>query len=374
MTKVMLVFGGGDEGGGPAYLKSLLKNLDKSRFEVVYVSLGRDHLAEELRDDVKATDILEGWKAYLFTSGVGVRQALNKYHPDVVFTHGLRANLAGRAAGWSRKVPVVTTVHSAIARDYANAFKQHIAPKIDDLSLPLTDRFIAVSNAIRNDLIRRGVAPGKISIVYNGVDIPDERPLLSEVRAQLGLSTEHFVVGTVARLEPNKGIKFLVCAAKELREQLSDLRVVIVGAGRDKLDLEREAERLGISDIVTFTGFREDARRLMTSFDIFALPSLMEGFALVVIEAMAAGIPVVASQVGGVPEIIDNGRNGLLVDASDPRSLSQAILKLYHFPELRRSIMREAYEDFYGRFTTERFVAETANVLEEVGAGSRKTH
>lgn len=368
----MLVFGGGDEGGGPAYLKSFLKNLDKKRFEVVYVSLGRDSLSKELEGHVSSVEILVGWRGSLFLSALGVYRALKMYNPDVIHTHGLRANLAGRLAGRAKGVPVVTTVHSAISRDYANALKQFWAPRIDNLTLSLTDRFIVVSEAIKEDLVNRGMPPENISIVYNGVDIPGERPPSSDGRTRIGLYAEQFVVGTVARLEPNKGIKYLIRAAKELKPKLANVKVVVIGAGRDRQELERESERLGLTDIIDFLGFREDARSLMTSFDVFTLPSLMEGFALVVIEAMAAGIPVVASKVGGVPEIIQDGRNGLLVEPGDPRSLAEAIFKLQESPDLRSMIVAEAYKDFNDRFTTERFVTETENVLEETAMAVRK--
>ncbi|MHB0977641.1 MAG: glycosyltransferase family 4 protein [Candidatus Aquicultorales bacterium] len=370
MTRVMLVFGGGDEGGGPAYLKSLLRHMDRARFQVTYVSLGRDSLAAEVSEFVAATEVVEGWRASLAGSVSGVFGALRKHKADVIHTHGLRANLAGRVAGRLMGIPVVTTVHSAISLDYADRIKQFLAPKVDSSTLSLTTRFIAVSAAIKKDLIKRRVPEEKITVVYNGVDVPIGQPVAEEARRRLGVSGDEFVVGTVARLEPNKGIRFLIRAAADLRPLLPKLKVVIVGSGRDRRELEREAERLGLGEVVAFTGFQEDARALMSAFDVFALPSLMEGFALVVIEAMASGIPVVASKVGGVPEIVQEGRNGLLVEPGDPKSLAEAILKLHASPQLRRSIIGEAYQDFSERFTTQRFVEGTERVLEEV-AGHR---
>lgn len=380
MIKLMVIFGGGDEGGGPAYLKSLLKGIDKERFEVVYLSLGRDSLADELADYVSAVEVLEGRQGMLVGSVKSVKKAVRRHGTQLIHTHGFRANFAGRLAGRSLGVPVVTTVHSVISTDYANPFKALLAPRIDNITLALTGRFIAISNAIKEDLSGRGVPPEKISVVYNGIDPYEPSPDRDAARAALGglipvrelgrAGEDAFIVGTVARLEPNKGVINLVRAVKKLTESIPGLRVIIIGSGIEREALEKEASTLGVSNVVEFLGYQLDVRRLIPGFDVFALPSLSEGFGLVIVEAMAAGVPVVASRVGGIPEIIDHEKSGLLVEPGDPRALGHGVARLYESSSLRSSIAEEAAKIFIDRFTTDRFVKATEKVLEKMISAS----
>lgn len=371
MIRLMVVFGGGDEGGGPAYLKSYIKGIDKKRFEITYISLGRDTLAEELADDLAAVEVFRGRRGSMLGAVASLRLAIERYEPDVIHTHGLRANFAGRLAGRARGVPVVTTVHSAISRDYANPMKGIVATALDGLTLPLTDRFIAISNAIKADLIQRGVAPDKVTVIYNGIDETPSRPTRLEARKRLGIGTDEFAVGSVARLEPNKGIRYLVGAASELSRCISGLKVVIVGSGSEGESLKKLALKLGLEKEVVFCGFLPDAIKLLVAFDVFAMPSLSEGFGLAAVEAMAARVPVVASRVGGLAEIFEDGESGLLVEPGDRMALANAILSLYERPDRRSGLAEKAYKVYRAKFTAERFIAETESLLMEVCAGRK---
>ncbi len=368
MARVMLVFGGGDEGGGPAYLKSYIKGIDKGRFEIVYISFGRDSLADELADHFAASEVFSGSRGSMLGAALSLRSAIARYAPDLIHTHGFRANFAGRLAGRACGIPVVTTVHSAISRDYANPLKGFLATSLDALTLPLTDRYIAISNAIKDDLVRRGVSPDKIAVIYNGVGEATRRLSRSEARKRLGIGAEEFAVGSVARLEPNKGIRYLVNATGSLSRRIAGLRVIIIGVGSERKSLEGLVKKLGLENVVIFCGFLPNAVELLEAFDVFAMPSLSEGFGLAAVEAMASRVPVVATRVGGLTEIFEDGKSGLLVEPGNHVALADAILSLYENRGRRSALAERAYEVYREKFTEDRFIAETERFLAEVCA------
>jgi len=237
---------------------------------------------------------------------------------DLVHTHLSTASLLGATAARLAGVPCLATVHGLNHR----------------FCFRLADRLIAVSRAVKDHLIEQGEPAGRIEVIYNGIDLFHWEALESqtEARRALGLPQEIVLVGSVGRLSPEKGHAVLVEAAAGLPQ----LHLLLVGDGRERGRLRRLAVRLGMSERITLAGFLPDTRTATNAIDVFALPSLKEGLSISLLEAMAAGKPVIASRVGGVPEAVMEGFTGLLVTPGDAPALAGALRTLLFDQELRR--------------------------------------
>lgn len=252
---------------------------------------------------------------------------------DVVHTHLSTASLLGALAARLAGRKSVAHVHGL-----NSAFSYRFSHKI-----------IAVSEAAKRFLCAQGIDRDKVVVVHNGVDldrfvvsgfqIPKQQTGdNSDVRKALGWDERRFVFGVFGRLCPEKGQRTAIEALFLLNQQRLDAELIIVGDGPDRSDLESFASALGIADRVRFTGFVEDVRELMSACEVVAAPSLKEGFGLVAVEAMALQRPVIASDVGGLPEIVVPGETGFLFAPEEPAALAQALSELAADP-LRASSM-----------------------------------
>ena len=218
------------------------------------------------------------------------------------------------------------------------------------------DCIVAISESIRTQLKVCGIPASKIHTIYEGMDLsiyprrtPDETlPTLRPV-----------VIGTIAHLSPEKGLKYLVEAASLIPNIEERMRFVIVGDGECLQELRELAERQRLGDVFHFAGFHSNTSQLMKSFDIFALPSLSEGLSSAILEAMASSLPVIATHVGGIPELVRDGENGLLVPPGDPAALAHAILRLVDNREESRRMGERGRDRMEERFTLERKISET---------------
>jgi glycosyltransferase involved in cell wall biosynthesis len=223
------------------------------------------------------------------------------------------------------------------------------------------DRVTAVSDNVHDFCISHiGLPASKLTVIHNGVDLPEKCP--ADARAELGLRPDDFVIGAVGRLYPVKGIQFLVQALAQTRVG----HLVVIGDGPEKSTLELLADRLGVADRIHWAGQRPDARNLMPAFDLFVQPSLHEGMPNTILEAMATGLPVVATAVGGTPEVVAHGVTGLLVSPKSPHALSEAISVLLDDADLRRRMGKAGRERVAQHFTVGRMVRKTEELYERL--------
>lgn len=248
---------------------------------------------------------------------------------DVVHTHMFASNFLGRAAAILAGVPVIVSTVQLIAErekwweiflDRALQFK--------------TDMMVTSSEAVRRSFIRRGIREDKIVTIYNGIDFSkfdsiDRVEARNKIRLEFGLDDSTFLVGTIARLRRVKGLGHLIEAAKQIVENVPDVRFLIVGDGPQKAGLEYKVKQLDLSPRFIFAGTRGDVPAILSALDLFVLPSLSEALGIAVIEALVMRVPVVATKVGGVPEIVKSGETGLLVSPKDPLGLGEAIAYMH---------------------------------------------
>ncbi len=243
----------------------------------------------------------------------------------VIHTHEFTANAYGSLMGQIMGVPVVATVHGK------NYFAEQVKRRIAYRYVSRVSRMVAVSEDLKQFIVQRvGVAEHRVNVVYNGVDAAGPLPVdqLSAIREDLRLSEYDHVIGAVGSLYPVKGHIHLIKALPDILKACPKTVLLLVGQGELAQTLKTEVVKLNLDAHVRFLGFRSDVPALLSLFDVFVLPSLSEGLSMALLEAMAAGKPVVATKVGGNSELVLDGETGFLIDSGSPESISDRIVQV----------------------------------------------
>ncbi len=280
--------------------------------------------------------------------------------PDVVHTHKSKAGALGRLAAWLCGVPVVVhTFHGHVLHGYFSEAKSKAFRLIERVMAALSHRIIAVSPKVKDDLIRHGVAGAeKIEVVYLGLDLKSfERSKRNAggLRQELGLNPETPLIGIVARLVPIKNVPLFLEAAKLVLAKRPDAVFAVAGDGELRAELEAKALDLGSS--IRFLGFRTDLERIYPDLDILCLTSDNEGSPVSLIEGLAAGCAAVSTDVGGVTDVLEGGRCGVLTPRGDADAFARALLDLLADPALREELGNEGRRSAK-RFSIERLAAD----------------
>jgi glycosyltransferase involved in cell wall biosynthesis len=290
-----------------------------------------------------------------------LRRLLDAESPDILHTFLFHANIVGRAAALLAldRPAVIAGVRVAERR------RRHLW--IEGWTSGLVDKFVAVSAGVRSLMIRSaGIPSDKVITIPNGVDRNDIPQDPADIRAELKLPSGCPVVVTVGRLTRQKGQSFLIEAAGRVLRARPDVQFVIIGDGPLARSLKRQAERLGIAASVHFLGWRKDAWPVMAGADVFVLPSLWEGMPNALLEAMAAGVPVVGTYVAGTSEVVENDKTGLLVSPGDARVLAQAISGLLMNPERARDLGQAGRERVLRGYTVDKMVLAHEELYERL--------
>ena len=280
---------------------------------------------------------------------------------DIVHAHTAKAGFLARSAAFLAGCRrMVYTPHGLVFFGYFNFISSGFFALLERLAGLYTSRIIALTAWERADLLAFGICPAqKIRIIPTCIEsdyfLPpaDRNTLRKELRLPEGL-----LVGMVGRLEPVKGPRFFIEAAQEVLAKFPEARFFMVGEGSLREELEKSATGRGLAGKLTFTGWRDDARQIISCLDILVLPSLNEAVGLVLLQAQAQGVPVVAFAVGGVAEALEDRRTGLLVPEQDPRALVGAVCGLLANERGRREMGARGAQWVKGRFTEERLVAD----------------
>ncbi len=259
---------------------------------------------------------------------------------DVVHTHTSKAGLLGRLAAWFGRVPcVIHTPHGHVFYGYYGPIISRFFVLLERLAARLCSRIVTLTERGARDHVEYGVAgPDKFAVVHSGIAFPEQSSWHQErdrLRAEWGIAAEATVIGTLGRLTAIKGQADLIVAFAELTEGGTDRWLLLVGDGEERAALEELATRCGVGDRLVWAGWRDDVYAALAAMDIFALPSINEGMGKALVEAMFVGLPCVATRVGGIPEIIRDGEEGMLVDPSSPLQLAAALGNLLADAELR---------------------------------------
>lgn len=349
-------------GGAERVIADIAEGVDRNLFDasVWCVSRGGE-TAEELRKKGIEVRVL-GIKSYHNPLNIfRLSSQLKKAIPDIVHTHGYFASVIGRLAARRARISVIIShVHST----YWEYKKKHIL--MEKALSRITDRIICCSKAVENFV--RGyekIKPEKTLMIYNGVDedrfstVPDT----SSLRAQLAIEEGASVVGTISSLTPHKGHAYLIQAAVKVHDSWPAAKFLIVGDGLLRKTLEEQAGRLNIASSVIFAGIQKNIPEVLSLMDVFVLPSYSrEGLGIAIIEAMAAGKPVVATNIGGIPEVVKDGETGYLAPPQNPEALAQAIIKLLQNPTNAKAMGKQGRIRFEKKFTKKRMLSEVENL------------
>ena len=280
-----------------------------------------------------------------------LRHLVQKGDYDVVHAHGLRAGIDASIAARGIS-PVIVSVHNLVRPEIAGPVRSKIDRLAEPLAVRLAQRTLAVSQEIADHLKR--VAPGaasKIEVMYLGIgEPPAVGRSRAEVRSDLSLGSDDRVVVAVARLAPQKALHVMLEA---VALTTSHPTLIVVGEGPLEVELRRGAERLGLEGRVRFLGFRDDVADLVAAADVFCLSSVWEGVPLAVQEAILLGVPVVSTDVGGMSEIVVDGRSGRLVPSGDVRALAAALDEVCSSPDVAAGYADRALKDLRLRFSTD---------------------
>ena len=286
-----------------------------------------------------------------------------RLRPHVVHTHTAKAGFLGRLAARAAGVPVVLhTYHGHVLSGYYGRAKTRTLQLMERGLARMSDQLIAVSNRVRDDLVQLRVAPAaRFRVVPLGLDLAplfDISGQRGALRRELGVTPDAPLVGIVGRLFPIKNHALFLDAAARLLTERPDARFVIVGDGALRGDLEARAQAPDLAGRVFFTGWRHDLATIYADLDVLAVSSRNEGTPVSAIEAMAAGCAVVATRVGGLPDLIADGRTGILVGPDDPVALASAIGQTLMDPDRMRTIRAAARADVEQRFMATRLVTD----------------
>jgi glycosyltransferase involved in cell wall biosynthesis len=240
--------------------------------------------------------------------------------------------------------------------------------RLQKLVCRFADCVLVNADAIRERLIEQGYDPSKIVVIRNGIALSNfaRRERSAVLRSELGFPPSARLVAVFSRLNPMKGVEYFLDAAFILAERFPDVRFLVAGDGGSKKELEDRACRLGLGSRVVFTGFRSDVRELLSEATISVLPSLSEGTSNTLLESMAAGIPVIATRVGGNPEVIEDGISGLLVPPRDSAAIAAAVGRLLEDEELASRLGQAGMRRVSDLFSLSRSVHETEHLYQRL--------
>jgi len=289
----------------------------------------------------------------------GLVHILRRHRPDIVHMHTARAHTLGVAASLAARVGrrIVSRRVDFRPRGLSARLKYRMG----------VDRFLAITEAVAAVLRSAGVPNERIAVVPSGIDPARVRGGDGAlIRAELGLTANDPVTGSVAFFAWHKGLDVLVRAWPLVVRDIPGAVLVLVGDGEDRALLEAEAKRGGVADRVRFMGFRHDVANCLAAFDVFVLPSLMEGMGTSLLDALAAERPVVATRVGGIPEVITDGETGLLVEPGSEAPLAAAVVRLLSDRRLAEQLAERGRARVVDRFSDTAMVEGTLTVYERV--------
>jgi glycosyltransferase involved in cell wall biosynthesis len=369
--RVVELLATGTSGGAQEHVYNLVTRIDRERYEVSVLALSGGAGVRRLEKTGVSVCVLDEMSDDEAIEAVASH--LHAVKADVVHNHMYRAEVIGTRAAWllaAAGLPrpfVVGTVHSSRVR----------SPEDRDLVRQLTprmDHVIAVSRAIVRKIEDEGRVGAPISLIYNGVDLArySEQEVCCTLHREYSIPAGSPIVGVVARLEPEKGHPTLLDAWPAVREAVPNAHLLIVGEGTERTALELHALGVGISRSVTFTGRRDDVPAVTAALDVAVLPSYREAQGLSILEAMALSRPVVASAVGGIPEMIEHGRTGLLVPPRDADALAASIVRLLTDHPYADTLARAGHDLVYERFCVEQMVRAVETIYDEAVADERR--
>lgn len=331
--KILYIITKSKFGGAQKYLSDLSSNL-KDTFKIKVAFGGHDYLEEKLEglkiDTIHLSNIERDVNLVLdYSAFKEIYSVIKKEKPDILHLNSSKAGLFGCLAGRILRVnKIIFTAHGWSFNENRSFVSRVILIFLQWLTVILSHKTIAVSHKVKKDIAFMPFVKNKITVVHNGIESPDyvRKDIARDI---LGLNHQSYVIGTIAELHKSKGLDFLIKSFTEFHKDNPNTNLIIIGDGEEKNNLNKLIEELNIKPHVNMPGFVRDASRYLKAFDMFALTSNTEALGYVLMEAGLAQLPVVATRVGGIPEIIEDKVSGILIEKQSQEELVRGFKELY---------------------------------------------
>lgn len=364
-------------GGTLEYLKLLLPRLNPNIFEVTVICPSYGPMATELKnmnikveiiEMVREISLLNDWK-----SVVKLRRYIKNNNFDIIHLHSSKAGAIGRIANLFNRIPCIYTPHGWAFNMKVSNQKKFLYRLIEKLLSYLCNTIIAISQAEKEDAIKLKISNHeKIKLITNGIDVSKfSMNVTDDIRKRLGISKETKIIGMVGRLSQQKDPITFIEVAKLIKDRGYNVYCILVGDGELREEVEQKIHEHRIQDHFLITGWTNEVANYVTQFDVGVLTSQWEGFGLVLAEYMAAKVPVVASNVNGICDVVLNQISGILVSPGDVEGFANAIIKILENEELAQKYINNGYKRVLEEFTIERVVKQHEDLYQRIANESK---
>lgn len=374
-VRVAYIFTPIEFGGSERVNLNFLKTVNRERFEIYPILLIRpweiETLVEaELRKEnyryVKVPVALKefGDPFRALRASYKIMNILRKNEFDLLHVHGYFASICSLYIARLMKIQCIATCHGFISTDQKLKFYN----QLELIALRACQSIIAVSENVKETLTKNGITSSKIIVMQNAVKFRENNSIDDENRTmkrrEIGIESDEFVCGYIGRLSEEKGLKYLILALEEIRIATVSVRLVVIGDGPQRDTMMKLAKERNLVSRVIFLGFKKNIEDWLPILDLFVLPSLTEGTPMALLEAMSIGLPVIATSVGGVPNIIKDNENGIQVQPADYKEISRQIENFIRSPEFRKKISENAINTIKTKFNIQTWCRKIENVYE----------
>jgi len=346
--------------GGQLQVFYLLRELERRGYKTFLISPPGSSLVKKVAELKTITQYLTRQQEWNLLALLKIYNFLKVNHIQLVHLHTGHAHTLGALAGKMAGIPVVVTrrVDFPLAHPFFSYLKYNL----------MVDKIIAISQGVKKVLLKGGVPKDQITVIPSGID--SQR--FSNIRKpeylyqEFKLSPENIIIGTVAHLTDHKGHRYLIEAIPRILEVFPQARFLFVGEGELRSQLEAMNRKLGIEDKVVLTGFREDIPEILSILNLFVLPSHLEGLCTSLMDAMYMGIPIIATTAGGISEIVEDGKSGLLVPPKNPEFLAEAVIKLLEDKSRQEKFSKEGRKRVIQKFEILAVVEKIEQVYQQL--------
>jgi glycosyltransferase involved in cell wall biosynthesis len=370
-VKILYVIDGMEFGGGERVFAQIINGLPRDQYEL-FLACGSQ---ESFYQAISQTPVQRYPVDFSnrFNPAIMFRliKIIKDHKIDIVHGQGARAEFFARqASGLFCRSRYVSTIAMPVEGYDVGPMKRLLYKSLDNFSERFVDYFLVVSSVLEQAMIQgHGIPREKVVKIYNGIETDQYKPRDQEVgrrrvRQEYSVNDSEILIGSLGRLVWQKGFEYFLQSIPALIEDIPKVRFMLVGEGPLRQELERLAISLGIRDRLVFAGYRSDIRDMMAAMDVVVIPSVLEGFPMVTLEAMAMEKPIVATSTDGIMEQITNGKEGLLVAPKSPPALAQAVKRLVDDPGYARSLGINARAKVVRDFSVHRMITETIKVYE----------
>lgn len=373
-NKILYIITLSELGGAQRYVLDLVKHFKNINYDIIVASGQDGYLIDECKKNNIQTHVFHHLVRQIhpikdFIAILEIYSLIKKEKPEMVHLNSSKAGAIGAIAAKMAGVKkVIYTVHGYVFLEPMPRWKKMFYIFIEKFSSYFKDAIICVSNYDKKIGIQYNIAPEKkIVTIHNGIDTNAMNFLAKKeakkflIAQSSGLRAQGFWIGTIANFYPTKGLLYLISAAKKIVEKFPDALFIIIGDGDERKILENEIVKLSLEKNVILTGKIPDASKYLRAFDIYVCSSVKEGLPYSILEAMAAGLPIVSTNVGGAPELLKNN-SGILVEPKNPLELAIAIIKVLEDSKLAQGLSQNAKKFVENEFSLEKMLEKTERI------------